>query len=196
MKSFTQIALVGLATSLILLSANVKHTRAEQQRSCTVTSADLSRISYDVFDQGFDSRLSWRCIAHRGDYKKTQELIGEYITMNKPSLEQYEIRNLSFHSGQLAALDGRYEDAIEKFYQALDDSNESAHYLSWNEYVSGTIYFLQGDTKKLEREIEKMEAKNLEMDAVNVRILKDFLRCSNDAYKDVYSRTSSCLNTH
>lgn len=195
LKSFTKITLVGLVTSLILLSANVKHTKAKQQRACTVTSADLSKISYDVFDQGLDSPLSWRCIAYRGDYKKAQELIGKYITINKASLEQYEIRNLSFHSGQLAAIDGRYEDAIEKFYQALDDSNESAHYLSWNEYVSGTIYFLQGNVKELELEIEKVESRNLEMDGANLRILKSYLRCPDETYKEVYSGTSSCLIT-
>ena len=55
-------------------------------------------------------------------------------------------------------------------YRALDDNNESADYLSWNEYVLGTIYFLQGDAKKLEQEIEKIESRNLEMDAVNLRI--------------------------
>ena len=111
------------------------------------------------------------------------------------SLEQYQLRALNFHTGQLAAMDGRYEEALDKFYRALDDSNESADYLSWNEYVSGTIYFLQGDIERLEQEIEKIEAKNLEMDDANLRILKRYLRCPNETYKKVYSRTSSCLNS-
>lgn len=59
--------------------------------------------------------------------------------------------------------------------------------LSWNECVSGTIYFLQGDIGKLEQEIEKMESKNLEMDGANLRILKNFLKCPNDTYKEVYT---------
>lgn len=104
------------------------------------------------------------------------------------------IQALNFHSGQLAAMDGKYEDAIEKFYQALDNDNESADYLSWNEYVSGTIYFLQGDIGKLEQEIEKIESRNLEMDSDNLRILKSYLRYPDETYKEVYSRTSSCLN--
>ncbi len=62
--------------------------------------------------------------------------------------------------------------------------------------MSGTIYFLQGNIEKLEQEIEKIESKNLEMDGVNLRILKSYLRCPNETYKEVYSRTSSCLNTH
>ena len=77
---------------------------------------------------------------------------------------------------------GRYEDAIEKFYQALDDNHEAADYLSWNEYVSGTIYFLQGDTEKLEQEIEKIESRNLEMDGANLSILKSYLRCPDESY--------------
>ena len=193
MKRFIRVALVGLATSLILLTVNVK-SQAEQERECTVTSAALSKLTFDVFDQGLDSPLSWRCLVYSGEFKQAQELIDKFLVINQAGLEQYQIRVLNFHAGQLAAGDGRYEEAIEKFYQALDDSNESAHYLSWNEYVSGTIHFLQGDIKKLEQEIKKIESKNLEMDSVNLRILKNFLRCPNETYKKVNSLTS-CVNT-
>ena len=137
--------------------------------------------------------MSWRCIALKGDFKKAQELINKYIVTNTGKLEQYEIRNLFFHSGQLAAIDGRYEEAIDNFNRAIDDNDESAGFLSWNEYVSGTIYFLQGNIKKLEQEVEKIESKNIELDVYNLQILKKFLRCSNDTYKNVYSRTSLCL---
>ena len=191
-----RLIIVSLTAGLILMTSNVKLLQAEQERICSVTSADLSKLTYNVFDQGLDSPLSWRCIANRGDFKEAQELINKYITVNEAGLKQFEIRNLSFHSGQLAAIDGRYKDAIEKFYRAIDDNNESASFLSWNEYVSGTIYFLQGNIKKLEQEIEKMETNNIENDAPNLQILKNFLRCPNDSYKDVYSRTSPCLNTH
>ena len=196
MKSSTRITLVSLATSLILLSGNIKSEQAEQERICTVTSADLSKLTFSIFDQGLDTPLSWRCLADRGEFKRAQELIEEYLVINQTRLEQYEIGTLNFHSGQLAATDGRYEEAIEKFYLSLKDSDETAHLLSWNEYVLGTIYFLKGDINKLEQEIKKIEAKNIEMDVYNLPILKNFLRCSNETYKSVYSRTSSCLNTH
>ena len=194
MKSFTRITLVSLATSLILLTGNIKSEQAGQERICTVTSADLSNIEFSVFDQGLDSHLSWRCIAYQGDFIGAQELIDKYLVINQPGLEQFEIRALNFHSGQLAASDGRYEEAIQKFYKAIDDSDRTAHFLSWNEYVLGTIYFLQGDIKKLAQEVEKIEARNIEMDIHNLRILKNYLRCPNETYKNVYSRTSSCLN--
>ena len=194
MKSFTRITLVSLATSLILLSGNIKSEQAEQERICTVTSADLSNIEFSVFDQGLDSPLSWRCIADRGEFKRAQELIEEYLVINQARLEQYEIGTLNFHSGQLATTDERYEEAIQKFYQALDDSDRPANFLSWNEYVLGTIYFLQGDIEKLAQEVEKIEARNIEMDIYNLRILQNYLRCPNETYKNVYSRTSSCLN--
>ena len=193
MKSFTRIALVGLITSLILMTVNVKQARAEQDRVCTVTSADLSKVTFDVFDQGLDSPLSWRCLIYQGEIKQAEELIDKYMVLNKAGLEQYQLQALNFHAGQLAAMDGRYEEATEKFYLSFDNSNESAHYLSWNEYVSGTIYFLQGDIENLKQEIEKIESKNLEMDGANLRILKNYLRCPDHTYKEVYSRTSSCL---
>ncbi len=195
MKTFVRPALVSLATSLILLTVIVKQAQAEQDRVCTVISADLSDLTFDVFDQDLESPLSWRCLIYQGELKRAQELIEKYLVINKAGLEPYQIRVLNFHSGQLAATDGRYEGAIEKFYLALDDNSESADYLSWNEYVSGTIYFLQGDVKKLEREIEKIESKNLEMDDVNLRILKKYLKCPDETYKEVHSRTSSCLKT-
>ena len=35
------------------------------------------------------------------------------------------------------------------------------------------IYFLQGDIEKLAQEVEKIEARNIEMDIYNLRILKN-----------------------
>ena len=66
--------------------------------------------------------------------------------------------------------------------------------MSWNEYVSGTIYFLEGDIKKLEQEIEKIESRDIEMDVYNLSILKNFLKCPTEAYKSIYSGASSCIN--
>ncbi len=192
MKSFTHLTLAGLIIYLVLFTGNIKSEQAQQERVCTVASADLSKLTFEVFDQGIDSPLSWRCIALQGDFKGARKLIDKYLAINQPGLEQYMIRALNFHSGQLAAMDGRYEDAIEKLYQALDDNHEAADYLSWNEYVSGTIYFLQGDIEKLEQEIGKIESRNLEMNGANLRILKSYLRCPDETYKEVYSRTSSC----
>ena len=188
-------AFMSLTISLVLSAMYNKPVQSEQERECSVTSADLSKLTFDVFDQGLDSPLSWRCIADKGELKQAQDLIEKYIMINQAELDQYDIGNLNFHAGQLAAMDGRYEEALGKFYGALDDSNESSSYLSWNEYVSGTIYFLQGDIERLEQEIEKIESKNLEMDGANLRILKNYLRCPNHTYKEVYSRTSSCLNS-
>lgn len=87
MKSFTRIALVGLITSLILMTVNVKQARAEQDRVCTVTSADLSKVTFDVFDQGLDSPLSWRCLIYQGETKQAEELIDKYMVLNKAGLE-------------------------------------------------------------------------------------------------------------
>ena len=56
------------------------------------------------------------------------------------------------------------------------------------------IYFLQGDIEKLAQEVEKIEARNIEMDIYNLRILKNYFRCPNETYRNVYSHTSSCLN--
>ena len=190
----TNIAFACLATCLVLITNSINLVQAKQERTCTVTSADFSKLTFHVFDQDLDSPLSWRCIAGRGEYKQAQELIRKYTEINKTRLEQHELRILNFHSGQLAAVDGRYENAIEKFYQALDDSDGPADLLSWNEYVSGTIYFLEGDIKKLEQEIEKIESRDIEMDVYNLRILKNFLKCSTETYKSIYSGASSCIN--
>lgn len=190
----SKIALACLATCVILITYSIKLVQAKQERTCTVTSANFSKLTFDVFDQGIDSPLSWRCIAGRGEYKQAQELIRKYTEINKKRLEQHELRILNFHSGQLAAVDGRYENAIEKFYQALDDSDRPTDLLSWNEYVLGTIYFLEGDIKKLEQEIEKIESRDIEMDVYNLSILKNFLKCPIETYKSIYSGASSCIN--
>ena len=190
-----KLVILCLTVCLILTSGDIKLAQAEQERICTVASADLSKLSFDVFDQDLESPLSWRCLIYEGKLKQAQELIDKYLVINKAVLEQYQFRALYFHAGTLAAADGRNEEAIERMYRALDDNNESADYLSWNEYVLGTIYFLQGDAKKLEQEIEKIESRNLEMDALNLRILKKYRRCPNKTYKEVNTRTSPCENT-
>ena len=41
-----------------------------------------------------------------------------------------------------------------------------------------------------------MEANNKENDALNLQVLKTYLRCLNETYKEVYSRTSSCPDTN
>ncbi len=186
-------ALAGWITCLFLITSNITLAQAKEEQTCAVASADFSTLTFDVFDQAVGSPLSWRCVADTGDFKQAQELIHKYIAVNQTRLDQYEIRILNFHSGQLAAVDERYEDAIGKFYQALDDSDSPADFLSWNEYVLGTIYFLQGDIKKLERKIKKIESRNIQMDVYNLRILKNFLKCSTDTYQSIYSRTSPCI---
>lgn len=195
MNLLTRIALMGLTTNLILIVSSIKLAQSGEKHICSATFDNLSNITYSVFDQSLNSSFSWRCIANRGDFKLAQELVDKYIVTNKAKLDIYEIQNLFFHSGQLAAIDGRYGDAIKNFSQAIDHEDMTSNILSWNEYVYGTIYFLEGDIGKLEQEIEKIKARNIEIDASNLRTLKNFLMCPNDTYKNIYSQTSSCLNT-
>ena len=195
MNLLSRIALVSLTTNLFLIITSVKLAQSGEKHICSATLDNLSDITYNVFDQSLDSSFSWRCIANRGDFKFAQELVNGYIATNKAKLDQYEIQNLFFHSGQLAAIDGRYGDAIKNFSQAIDNEYMTNNTLSWNEYVYGTIYFLEGNIRKLEQEIEKIKARNIEIDAPNLQILNNFLMCPNDTYKNIYSQTSSCLNS-
>ena len=57
MKSFTHITLAGLIINLVLFTGNIKSEQAQQERACTVASADLSKLTFEVFDQGLDSPL-------------------------------------------------------------------------------------------------------------------------------------------
>ena len=196
MNLFTRIILMGIITNLILITGNIKLVQAEQKRICSVSSVNLTDISYSIFDQSFESPYSWRCIAERGEFKLAQELVNQYIATNKAKLDIYEIQNLFFHSGQLAAIEGRYEDAISNFFQAIDHEDTTGNFLSWNEYVYGTIYFLEGNIEKLKQEIEKIKARKKEFDSPNLRILNNFLMCPNETYKNIYSQTSSCLKSH
>ncbi|MCY4154764.1 MAG: hypothetical protein OXE97_07790 [Gammaproteobacteria bacterium] len=196
MNLFARIVFMGVMTSLILITGNTKPVRAEQKRICSVSSADLTNISYSIFDQSIESPYSWRCIAERGEFKLAQELVDQYIATNKAKLDVYEIQNLFFHSGQLAAIDGRYKDAISNFSQAIDHEDTTGDFLSWNEYVYGTIFFLEGNIEKLKQEIEKIKARNIEFDSPNLQILNNFLMCPNETYRSIYSQTSSCLNSH
>ena len=93
---------MALATSLILLTVIVKQVQAEQDRVCTVASADLSKLTFEVFDQRLESPLSWRCLIYQGELKQAQELIETYLVINEAGLEPYQIQALNFHSGQLA----------------------------------------------------------------------------------------------
>ena len=45
---------MGVITNLILITGNIKLGQAEQKRICSVGSANLTNISYSIFDQSLN----------------------------------------------------------------------------------------------------------------------------------------------
>ncbi len=105
---------------------------------------------YD-FDQG-DS--GWRELDEKKQFLKAAQVIEQYLELNRGKVEEYDKENpgfasiMVFHAGQLYATAGpKYYKTAEPFFElSLRDHDEP-----WNQYVKGTVAFLNNDLEALNR---------------------------------------------
>jgi hypothetical protein len=103
--------------------------------------------SYEAFDQ--QPGQGWRKPAETGDYTQAAKLIDKYVRRNQARMPAWQVRNLSFHAGQMYAFAGDSKTAIQRFENALMDVEPAESPLRWNAYVRATIAFLKGDKAEL-----------------------------------------------
>lgn len=141
-------------------------------------------MDFQTFDQDMNESPWRKLVQDHGCYRSAAELIAYYIK-NKKLLDRHNIRNLRFHSGQLLALAGETESALEDFEKSYWPDQPPSSPLDWNTYVSGTTAFLKRDQRAFDEALEKLtENQDAEgnMDAMNTAVLNRLKACWKSDY--------------
>lgn len=101
------------------------------------------KLEYSEFDQ--TPGKGFRALAEKGCEKEAADLIEQYIEQNKAGQS-----SLRWHLAQTRALAGQKEEAIKHARTSLwPEAAAAGQSFKWNDYVLGTIAFLEGDKAKL-----------------------------------------------
>ncbi|MBG6080178.1 hypothetical protein [Rubrivivax gelatinosus] len=105
--------------------------------------------SYEQFDQAEDA--GFRSLARAGCFVEAAALIEAYAAEQDGHAEI-----LQWHAAQMLAKAGRYEAAVGKARLALLKHDHAS--FRWNDYVLGTIGFLERDKPALMRHRDRLAA--------------------------------------
>lgn len=167
----------------------------------------LMGLSFKEFDQDFKG--GWRAYSHEDGCKaQAIELLKSY--QKRQDVQFRENRStLRWHTGQVLASTGDYEQAIQYFKQTYKDNSE---YPEWNLYVDGTIAFLEKDKPKLKTARDKLAIipvpeerkaarrqflkdnpmitmpENFVDEPGNLSVLDKLLRCFDQGYNEAYGK--------
>jgi hypothetical protein len=149
---------VGASNSLSTKAARCKDS-LDRQREARL------ELNLQEFDQNPSG--GWRTLYNENCFVEAAELIDAYI-------EKYKLFNstqLYFHAGQMFALNGDKASAVAKFRRSLLPPTVRSGSFLWNDYVLGTIAFLEGDKAALQSHLEALKAKQ-GVNVPNIRVLQ------------------------
>ena len=129
----------------------------------------VGSMSLKEFDQ--TPAGGWRLLEDQGCYTEAADLIGVYQLNSNHSESQ-----LFFHAGQLFAAAGNYAVAIEKLQKSIYPDSVDLNGFLWNDYVRGTIAFLNRDYDLLTKFRDKLFGGDAEKNRANLRILNSLLQ--------------------
>lgn len=184
----------ALVSGAILLIAMTPSSEPDSS-ICTYDKDGMLGLSYNEFDQNPDT--GWRKVAVPGCEEVAADLIIDWRTHNN---RQDKI--LFWHEGQLRAEAGQYQSAIALFKLSRKTKAEDRGW-GWNIYVDGSIAFLQGDKRALQRAKRNLanlrKPKNMGRSVdingnpvevewpLNLHVLEGFIRCWEQSYHEAYA---------
>jgi hypothetical protein len=110
---------------------------------CTYEKDAMLALSYNEFDQNPDT--GWRKVAEPGCEEVAADLIIDWRTHHNR-----QDKMLFWHEGQLRAEAGQYQSAVALFKLSRKTRAEDRGW-GWNIYVNGSIAFLQGNKRALQK---------------------------------------------
>ncbi|MDJ0979927.1 MAG: hypothetical protein QNI87_15485 [Erythrobacter sp.] len=183
--------LPGMIATLLLALAQPD---TAYRPDCSYDLEAMLALDRDDFDQ--DMNGGWRPLGQiEGCEEATAELIREW---------RYEKRDhstiLYWHEGQMRAYAGQTQQAIALFKLTYKSADDDADF-GWNQYVDGTIAFLERDRGALDAAIERLkgvpEPENNSFTRPdgtvikmrwppNLNVLEGFAKCWGKPYKEAY----------
>jgi hypothetical protein len=184
----------ALVSGAMLLMAMASTAESNPSR-CTYDKDAILGLSYKEFDQNPDA--GWRKVAVPGCEEVAADLIIAWRTHHN---RQDKI--LFWHEGQLRAEAGQYQSAITLFKLSRKTKAEDRGW-GWNIYVDGSIAFLKGDKKALQKAKRNLanlrKPKNMGRSVdingnpvevewpLNLHVLEAFIRCWGKSYHEAYA---------
>lgn len=168
-----------LELSLALIASDPPAPACFESR---IEAESLLQLDEDSFDQGENG---WRTLNNRGPHCSIPagELILDYIARHRGTLQREHLAH--WHAGQMFALAGEADRAMEQFRLSYRDGNETAMPAEvWNLYVDGTIAFFESDRDALEAARDALP----EGHHTNRDVLDGFLNCFGEPYAVAYGR--------
>lgn len=135
------------------------------------TDMSLDFLAFDQSPKGF------RALSEGADcYKQAGDLIEEYMKGHGDLLP------LRWHLAQMRALAGDYRSAIESARRAMQPAGGPPGH--WNDYVLGTIAFLERNKEELVLRRNKVSEGATQADSANAKVLDRLTRNFEATYKD------------
>lgn len=185
-KTWLTIAFMGLFSIAFNTSASDNNNGAlGEEVDCSYDRDAMMALDQDSFDQ--DINGGWRPFSKEGCYGVAANLILDYRNT-------HEIKDttLIWHEGQMRAMNGENELAVELFKQSYD-KKDSVAAQAWNHYVDATIAFLQKDKEALFKaraslaKVPKPDGFPPQMTwPMNIEFVDSFISCFGREYKDAY----------
>lgn len=179
MQIQSRLKLAALALPFAAMSSAAFAQTPAAAPDCVTMLAQSQRLavsqSYEQFDQAEDA--GFRSLAKAGCFFEAAALIEAYSAQHDGHTEI-----LQWHAAQMLAKAGRYEAAVGKARLALLKQEHAS--FRWNDYVLGTIGFLEHDKPALERHRDRVAAaaathpENL----ANLRILDRLIERFDEPY--------------
>ncbi len=194
-------AMIGIVFLILGCFFTLNPVFAEDADTCSYDKESMLELEQRDFDQNFNS--GWRAVNKKGACNLTAaDLIRAYIEKNG---EDGLI--MTWHEGQLRAMAGQTERAIELFEDAREPEDQD-DWFGWNIYVDATIAFLKKDHDALIR--AKGSLLNLPrpdrdnpVDSFgnpvsirwppNLNVVEGLLECFSDSYDYAYNNCVTAL---
>jgi hypothetical protein len=179
MQTNARLKLAALALPVAAMNGAVFAQTPAAAPDCATMLEQAQRLArsqtYEQFDQAEDT--GFRLLARAGCFIEAAALIEAYAAQRGGHAEI-----LQWHAAQMLAKAGRYEAAVGKARLALLKQDHAS--FRWNDYVLGTIAFLEHDKPALERHRDRVAAaaathpENL----ANLRILDRLIERFDEPY--------------
>jgi hypothetical protein len=153
MQTKVRLTLVALALPAAAINGAAFAQTPAAAPDCNTMFEQSQRLarsqSYEQFDQAEDA--GFRSLARAGCFVEAAALIEAYAAQHDGHTEI-----LQWHAAQMLAKAGRYEAAVGKARLAQLKQEHAS--FRWNDYVLGTIGFLEHDKPALERHRDRVAA--------------------------------------
>lgn len=180
---------------LLVISVNAFVVAAHEQ--CEQNDKQIAaalNLTFEEFDQMEAS--GWRPLYENKCYKEAAKLIVRYMAQHPELVKQHYM--LPFHAGQMYALHGEYQSAIN--YMQLGYSDIKSEYIDWNAFVDANIAFLNHDLSALQQARVKVAQQPKMPDSMhvpdwaigkkmNLDVVDGFILCFDKPYVEAYSMT-------